>query len=348
MRTLAASLALTIAFAASATENGTTSFPSGGDDFLVAAMPPPGFYGVIYTNRYRADHVAGSSGDLPFERFDLRVNALALRFDWVKPVTVFGADRWGTLFVVPLLDVDLAATPAPGVTIAGSRSGVGDLALGNALHWTFERYHAMLAVDVIFPTGRYDANETVNLGRNQWVLRLNHMGTWFPTESWDVSYRVHTDINFRNRDTGYLSGRTAYLNLAVGWKPTPATTVGVSSYFLKQLSDDRLDGARGPRRQPDRSARNRTRGKALLPQRHVPHRELLQGIGRAQPAARREPLDLCRHAFLRRSYYLINPSSRIASFTAGRAATRAWNATIFGNSARSSFTACAHRVTVKR
>jgi hypothetical protein len=239
--------ALLAARNASATENGTTSFPSGGEDFLVAAMPPPGFYGIVYGNRYRADHVAGESGDLPLDRFDLRVNAIALRLDWVKPVTIFGADRWGTLLVLPLLDVDLAIQPVPGVTIAGSRRGVGDLVMGNGLHWTFDRYHAILAADVVFPTGRYDTHETVNLGRNQWVLRLNHMGTWFPSEHWDISYRLHTDINFRNPDTGYRSGRTAYLNLAAGWKPGPATTVGVSSYILKQLSDDRLDGQRvGP------------------------------------------------------------------------------------------------------
>src|SRR5262249_10454775 len=46
--------------------------------------------------------------------------------------------------------------------------------------------------------------------------------------------------------------------------------------------------------------------------------------------------------------FLSNPSAAIASCTAGRAATRSWNATRFGNSERSSFTYCAHVVTVKR
>lgn len=243
MRTLTAALALALASpGAAATENGTTSFPSGGEDFLVAAMPPPGLYGIAYANRYRADRIAGDSGELPFDRFALGVNALALRIDWVKPVTVLGADRWGTLLVLPLLDIDLAAAPAPGVRIAGQKSGAGDLTLGNGLHWTLTDYHAILAVDVVLPTGAYDKADAVNLGRNQWVLRLNHMGTWFPADRWEVSYRLHVDHNFRNADTGYRSGRTAYLNLAIGWKPTPATTVGISGYTLKQLSDDRLDG----------------------------------------------------------------------------------------------------------
>ena len=194
---------------AAATENGTTSYPSGGDDFLVAAMPPPGWYGIAYANHYHTGH------------FD--VNALALRVDWVKPVSILGADRWGTLVILPLLDID-------------SRHGVGDLTVGNGLHWTFERYHALLAADVVAPSGKFT--------RNQWVLRLNHMGTWFPAERWEFSYRLHTDINFRNRDTDYRSGRTVYLDVAAGWKPTPATTAGIAAYALQQVSDDERHGAR--------------------------------------------------------------------------------------------------------
>src|ERR1043165_8744858 len=94
MKTINA-IALAIATGtACATEHGTTAYPSGTDDFLVAAMPPPGFYGIAYLNRYRAE--------------GLRVDALALRVDWVKPVTILGADRWGTLVILPLLDIDLS------------------------------------------------------------------------------------------------------------------------------------------------------------------------------------------------------------------------------------------------
>lgn len=233
MRTITA-IALAIATGtACATEHGLTSYPSGTDDFLLAAMPPPGVYGRAILNRYRAE--------------GLRVDALALRLDWVKPVSILGADRWGTLVVLPLLDVDLSITPAPGVVLAGSRRGAGDVTIGNGLHWTFDHFHAVAAIDVVLPTAPYDANQLVNLGRNQWVVRLNQMGTWFPTEQWDISYRVHTDINFRNPDTDYRSGRTAFLEVAAGWKPTPATTIGVASYFFTQLSDDRQHGERvGP------------------------------------------------------------------------------------------------------
>ena len=223
---------------AGATENGTTAFPNGGEDFLVAAMPPPGWYGILYLNRYSADEVMDDAGQASVAGFDLKVNAVTPRLDWVKPVSVLGSDRWGTMLVMPLLDLDLQVEPVPGMEFRGSERGFGDLTIGNGLHWTLGKFEMVNAVDVVVPIGRYDSTSLVNPGRNQWVVRLNHMGTWFPSPQWDVSYRLHWDYNFRNEDTDYLSGQTVYLNWAVGWKPAPSTTIGVVGFFLRQITDD--------------------------------------------------------------------------------------------------------------
>jgi hypothetical protein len=224
-----------------ATENGLTSAPLGGDDFLVGAMPPPGVYGILYATHYQANHLGGSSGDLPIG-FDLKVNALLPRVDWVRPVNFLGADRWGTLFVLPLPDINLAVSPAPGTTLTGSKRGIGDLAMGNALHWTFGEFHMLNAIDIAFPTGSYHATDLVNLGRNQWVTRLNNMGTWLPSNQWDLSYRLSWDYNFRNSATDYQSGQTIFVSYALGWKPQPPLTLGVGGYYLKQITDDRQHG----------------------------------------------------------------------------------------------------------
>ena len=229
-----------------ATEGGATAFPNGGEDFLVAAMPPPGWYGIVYLNRYTADRLADGAGHMPVERFDLVVNAVTPRLDWVKPASLFGSDRWGTLVVLPLLDLDLRLSPAPGVDLHGAKRGPGDLTIGNGLHWGFKNYEMVNAIDAVFPTGEYDQHDLVNPGRNQWVLRVNHMGTWFPSPTWDISYRLHWDRNFRNPATGYLSGQTIYLNWAAGWKPIPTTTIGLVGYFLRQLTDDDPGGAPRP------------------------------------------------------------------------------------------------------
>jgi hypothetical protein len=225
-----------------ATENGGTAFPSGVEDFLVASMPPPGWYSTTYYNRYSADTLEDDSGNMALESFRLRVNAVTPRIDWVKPVSILGADRWGTLFLLPWVDLDLKLSPVPGVVVKGSSRGIGDLTIGNGLHWTFPGFEMVNALDVGIPTGAYDMSDPVNPGLNHWVVRLNTLGTWRPRPDWEVSYRLHTDFNFRNPDTDYVSGETVYLNWAAGWKPVPALTIGLAGYFLRQITSDRQDG----------------------------------------------------------------------------------------------------------
>ncbi len=205
-------------------------------------MPPPGWYGWLTYNRYSADRLADDSGLMPVQSFDLKVAAVVPRLDWVKPVSIFGADRWGTLFVLPWLDMDLSLRPAPGVLVEGHKRGLTDFTIGNGLHWTFPVFDMVNSFDVVFPTGSYNANDPINPGQNKWVVRLNHLGTWHPAPAWDVSYRLHWDYNFKNPDTDYRSGQTWYLNWGIGWKPTPPLTLGAVGYFHRQITDDRQAG----------------------------------------------------------------------------------------------------------
>jgi hypothetical protein len=229
--------------AALATENGATAFPSGVEDFLSASMPPPGLYDFVYYNLYKANTLAGNDGDMVVDSFHLRVNAVTDRVDWVKPVSILGADRWGTLFLLPWVDVNLSLSPVPGVNLHGSKSGIGDMTIGNGLHWTLpNNAEEVLAFDVGIPTGAYEASDLANIGLNHWVLRLNNLGTWRPAPAWELSYRFHTDFNFKNTATDYTSGQTVYLNWAAGWKPVPPLTLGISGYFLRQVTDDHQHG----------------------------------------------------------------------------------------------------------
>jgi len=59
-----AALAAALPTLAIATEGGASSFPRGGEDFLVAAMPPPGWYALLYGTRYAADKLAGREKEI--------------------------------------------------------------------------------------------------------------------------------------------------------------------------------------------------------------------------------------------------------------------------------------------
>jgi len=60
---------LCLPLAAGATENGATAFPNGVEDFLVAGMPPPGWYSTTYFNRYSADSLVDSRAPLSVSFF---------------------------------------------------------------------------------------------------------------------------------------------------------------------------------------------------------------------------------------------------------------------------------------
>ena len=224
--------------AARSAEFGKIAVNDGVDDFLIAAMPPPGIYGIVYLTRYTSSFLADNSGNSAVDRFDLTVNAVIPRFDWVKPVNILGADRWGTLFLVPYLDVNATVAPAPGAQLSDSRRGFGDVTIGNGLHWTLGNYQMNNAFDVVCPTGSFDATRLVNLGLDHWTVRLNHLGTWFPLPDWEISYAARWEYNFENADTKYKTGQVAYAELAAAYLPTPELRLGVIGVVIQQLSGD--------------------------------------------------------------------------------------------------------------
>jgi hypothetical protein len=224
-------------------EFGKIAINDGIDDFLLAAMPPPGTYGVMYLARYTSNYLANNLGNSAVDHFSLTVNAATPRFDWIKPVSVLGADRWGTLILAPYLDVDARISPVPGLNLADSKRGFGDLTIGNGLHWTLGDYQMVNGLDVVFPTGSFDAARLVNLGLNHWTVRLNHLGTWFPRPEWEISYGLRWDYNFENPDTHYTTGQIGYGELTAAWLPTPELRLGVIGVAMRQLTGDAGPGA---------------------------------------------------------------------------------------------------------
>lgn len=221
-----------------AMEYGKPSVNDSVDDFLLAAMPPPGTYGIVYLTRYTSSLLADNAGNSSVDNFDLTANAIVPRADWIRPTSILGADRIGNAIVAPYLDVHLKLSPAPGVERSDSQSGFGDIAILTGLHWTIGDYQMLNGFDVICPTGSFDATRLVNLGLNHWTIRLNHFGTWLPQNEWEVSYALRYDYNFENPNTHYTSGQMGYGEAAVAYLATPDLRLGVIGVLIRQLNGD--------------------------------------------------------------------------------------------------------------
>ena len=63
-RTLAAISVVMACGATLATEGGGSIYPVGTENYLCCALPPPGVYGMVYGQHYRADKVRGNDGQV--------------------------------------------------------------------------------------------------------------------------------------------------------------------------------------------------------------------------------------------------------------------------------------------
>ncbi len=222
-----------------ATEGGGTSYPLGAENYMSGAMPPPGFYGQLFVNHYEADNLRGNDGDkLPVD-FRVRANAITPRLIWVSDYSLFGASV-ALHAIVPLVDLKVELNGQ-----SQSKQGLGDIIFGPALGFHHsEKFHSILALDMIAPSGRYDRDDLANIGRNYWVIEPVYAMSYIDPNGLNLDAKLMYDFNRENPATDYRSGQEFHFDYAVGWGLGNGWVVGVGGYFYRQTTDDRQHGER--------------------------------------------------------------------------------------------------------
>ena len=222
--------------AAHATENGAIAYPIGVNTIMAGAMPDLGEtwyqnYAVYYTTRAFTD--GQGNGSVPGFSANVAVNAGRLFHTWDVDLGPF---RLASGIVVPVLNSNVS-------TVFGSQSefGFGDITLqpidigwSNAERTLF----GYAALDVFVPTGGPTSN-------NFYTLNPHLIFTWLPLPTLDISGAIGVEFHRRNDDTGYRSGTLFFMDWGVNWhafEKLPGLAVGLGGYFIKQLSDDELNG----------------------------------------------------------------------------------------------------------
>jgi hypothetical protein len=112
------------------------------------------------------------------------------------------------------------------------------------LNWNYGYFSLKLAEAVIAPTGGYDINNLVNLGRNYWSFDTVGAVTWFrPERGLEVSVAPGIMINTKNNKTNYKTGTEFHLDFAVNQFLAETFAVGVKGYYYDQMSGDSGSGA---------------------------------------------------------------------------------------------------------
>ena len=119
------------------------------------------------------------------------------------------------------------------------------------LSWHTKNWHWAVALDVHLPTGKYESGDPLrSVGANYWSVEPVFAATWLGDDGWEVSAKFMYNIKGKNDDfreaegaprMDYQSGDEFHMDYLVG-KRFGAWGVGLSGYYLKQLTDDEIDG----------------------------------------------------------------------------------------------------------
>jgi anthranilate 1,2-dioxygenase (deaminating, decarboxylating) large subunit len=208
-------------------------------DILDGALPGPGTYLTEYIQPYSANKIKKvlGGGDL-----DVGVaNTLAMtQFVHVYKHQVLGGNLGADLLIpVVTISADSPLTTNPG--------WFGDITVGPFLQWFDTKLFGMpyfhrLELDFSIPTGEYDKKYALNPGSNIWVIEPYYAFTLFMTPKLSTSWRIHYTYSTENDDTKVKPGQVFHFNYSVEYEFFKNFRGAVAGYYLKQLSDDEVDG----------------------------------------------------------------------------------------------------------
>ena len=242
---LASAVALaTLAIGSVQAKEGGDQYPNGAETWLGGAVPPPGNYFINYFGYYSGDLVDGSGKKVAGAGVDAWFNAF--RFVQTTEHKILGGN-WGWHVIVPLVHQDVALG-------AGSKSkfGLGDITVNPFIvSWHAKNWHWAIGLDVNLPVGAYKSGEPrQSIGANYWSVEPLFAFSYMGDTGWEVSGKFMYNIKTTNNDfrpapgapkMDYESGDEFHLDYLVGKRFGP-WGVGVSGYYLKQTTNDKLNG----------------------------------------------------------------------------------------------------------
>lgn len=236
--------------AAQASEGAASDyFPGAFGSFLVAVPPEPGFsFGsqtLFFGGQAQKAIVNG--------RQTFGLNAFAV-YEYLAPSYTFEqpvlGGRLQTGVAVPVVGhASMGASLQTRLfgTFSGgdSDTGFGDMLLNPfALYWNFGDFNVKLTEYIVAPTGRYDVNSLVNVGRNYWAFDTQLGLTWFHKQTGtEISLLPGIMVNTTNPATDYHTGTEFHLDFMVNQFVAPTFAVGLQGYWYKQVDGDSGSGA---------------------------------------------------------------------------------------------------------
>lgn len=202
------------------------------DNFLA----PDGYYGLVYGNYYTADKLVTDSGDLDV---DLQANVAILR-----GLTYFHVANIPVALQVIVPFGEVKETKL----LHEKSSGLGDIIFGPGvfLHADQETNTYLSYWFYAFaPTGEWDSNQTINLGRNAWYFEhqlafAKMMGNFV----YDMNLNFYQFT--KESDNNYQAPNRFELEASLAYQVNDKLSLGVNGGGYWDLDDAEVNGVSVP------------------------------------------------------------------------------------------------------
>ncbi len=216
-------------------------------EVLFAVSPQPGFL-VANTVWFQSGDVSTAvlQGQVDFDLdMETVLNILAATYTFDTPVL---GGTYTITVAIPFGYANLDARLSGfGTTIKFSEDSfnLSDIAVVPLqLNWDVDKFHFKLGQAIIAPTGDYDVDNAVNLGRNYWSFDTVGAVTWFNAGSGtEVSVAPGIMFNTENNKTDYKTGTEFHVDFTINQFLSETFAVGLKGYYYKQVSGDSGSGA---------------------------------------------------------------------------------------------------------
>lgn len=160
--------------------------------------------------------------------------------------TLFGGRYFAAISIPYAFNIDLKGTVGP-FSEKESTDGLGDIqVVPLGIGWNKDYFHFSLAENIIAPTGQYDVDQLVNVGRNYWSFETLFGVTWLHQErGHEISFVASYTFNTENEDTDYKTGDEFHLEYTLAQHFSEKLAVGAVGYIYHQITDDSGDGYDG-------------------------------------------------------------------------------------------------------